>query len=170
MYRLLFTTAFRRVPAEAAHQAGFALIRAAAALSWVSWLRGPALSPDDPVLRIQALGLDLPGPLGLAAGFDKDARAPDALGALGFAFIEIGTVTALPQSGNPRPRLFRLPYDQALINRMGFNNDGARTVATARVPGPGARPSGSTSARPGSSPSTMRRRLRRQRQPAGRGR
>jgi dihydroorotate dehydrogenase len=129
MYRLLFTTAFRRVPAEAAHRAGFALIRAAAALPGVSWFLRSWLSPHDPVLRVRALGLDLPGPLGLAAGFDKDARAPDALGALGFAFIEVGTVTALPQSGNPRPRLFRLPYDQALINRMGFNNDGAAVVA-----------------------------------------
>ena len=82
------------------------------------------------MLRVRAFGLDLPGPLGLAAGFDKDARGPDALGALGFAFVEVGTVTALPQKGNPRPRLFRLPYDRALINRMGFNNDGATVVAS----------------------------------------
>jgi dihydroorotate dehydrogenase len=81
------------------------------------------------VLRVHALGLDLPGPLGLAAGFDKDARGADALGALGFAFVEVGTVTARAQPGNPRPRMFRLPDDRALINRMGFNNAGAAVAA-----------------------------------------
>jgi dihydroorotate dehydrogenase len=130
MYRLLFTVALRRVPAEAAHRAGFGLIRAAAAVPGASWLLRRWLAPRDPVLPVRALGLDLPGPLGLAAGFDKDARGPDALGALGFAFVEVGTVTALPQTGNPKPRLFRLPYDRALINRMGFNNHGAAAVAS----------------------------------------
>jgi dihydroorotate dehydrogenase len=129
MYRLLFTVVFRRGPAEAAHRAGFALIRAVAAVPGGSRLLRAFLAPHDPVLRVRALGLDLPGPLGLAAGFDKDARGPDALGALGFAFVEVGTVTALPQTGNPKPRLFRLPYDRALINRMGFNNRGAAAVA-----------------------------------------
>jgi dihydroorotate dehydrogenase len=129
MHRFLFSAVFRRVPAEAAHRAGFALIRAAAAVPGLSRLLRVFLAPHDPVLRVQALGLDLPGPLGLAAGFDKDARGPDALGALGFAFVEVGTVTALPQMGNPKPRLFRLPYDRALINRMGFNNHGAAAVA-----------------------------------------
>src|SRR5690606_22446745 len=66
---------------------------------------------------------------GLAAGFDKDARGVRALAALGFAFVEVGTVTARPQPGNPRPRLFRLPADRAVINRMGFNNSGAEAVA-----------------------------------------
>lgn len=94
MYRLLFTVVFRRVPTEAAHRAGFALIRAAAAVPGISWLLRAWLAPRDPVLRVRTLGLDLPGPLGLAAGFDKDALGPDALGALGFAFIEVGTVTA----------------------------------------------------------------------------
>src|ERR1700760_1175605 len=73
-----------------------------------------------------------PGPLGRAAGFDKDARGADALGALGFAFVEVGTVTAQPQPGNPRPRMFRLPADRALVNRMGFNNQGARGLFTGR--------------------------------------
>jgi dihydroorotate dehydrogenase len=86
------------------------------------------------VLRVRALGLDLPGPLGLAAGFDKDAEGPDALGALGFAFVEVGTVTAAAQPGNPRPRLVRLPRDRALVNRMGFNNHGA-AAAAARLRG-----------------------------------
>jgi dihydroorotate dehydrogenase len=93
------------------------------------WLLRRCLAPADPALRVRALGLDLPGPLGLAAGFDKNAEGPDALGALGFGFVEIGTVTAQPQPGNPRPRLFRLPGDRALINRMGFNNHGATAVA-----------------------------------------
>jgi dihydroorotate dehydrogenase len=129
MYKLLFAAVFRRIPTEAAHRAGFGLIRIAAGVPGVSWLLRRWLSVHDPVLRVRTLGVDLPGPLGLAAGFDKDALGPDALGALGFAFVEVGTVTAQPQPGNPRPRLFRLPVDRALINRMGFNNHGAASVA-----------------------------------------
>ncbi|HUA28874.1 MAG TPA: quinone-dependent dihydroorotate dehydrogenase [Streptosporangiaceae bacterium] len=129
MYELLFRLVFRRVPAEAAHRMGFGLVRAAAAIPGATWLLGRWLGPADPVLRVHAFGRDLPGPLGLAAGFDKDALAPDALGALGFAFVEVGTVTARPQPGNPRPRLFRLPADRALVNRMGFNNHGAAAAA-----------------------------------------
>jgi dihydroorotate dehydrogenase len=78
---------------------------------------------------VRALGLDFPGVLGLAAGFDKNAVGIDALAALGFSFVEVGTVTGEPQPGNPRPRLFRLPADRAVVNRMGFNNDGAEVVA-----------------------------------------
>jgi dihydroorotate dehydrogenase len=129
MYKLLFSAVFRRLPAETAHRLGFALIRCAAAVPGFSWLLLRWLAPSDPVLRVQAFGRDLPGPLGLAAGFDKDALGPDALGAMGFAFIEVGTVTAQPQPGNPRPRMFRLPRDHALINRMGFNNQGAAAAA-----------------------------------------
>lgn len=129
MYKLLFSVVFRRVPAELAHRAGFALIRGAAAVPGVSWVLRRWLVPRDPALRVRALGYDLPGPLGLAAGFDKDALGPDALGALGFAFVEVGTVTAQPQPGNPVPRLFRLPAERALINRMGFNNHGAAAAA-----------------------------------------
>lgn len=80
--------------------------------------------PPDPRLRVTAFGLSFPNPLGLAAGFDKNAEVPDQMLALGFGFAEIGTVTPLPQAGNPRPRLFRLSEDQAVINRMGFNNEG----------------------------------------------
>jgi dihydroorotate dehydrogenase len=87
------------------------------------------LAPRDPALRVRALGLDLPSPIGLAAGFDKDAATADALGALGFGFVEIGTVTAQAQPGNPRPRMFRLAPDRALVNRMGFNNAGAAAAA-----------------------------------------
>jgi dihydroorotate dehydrogenase len=146
IYKVLFSVVFRRIPAESAHRAGFALIRCAGAVPGVSWLLRRWLVPRDPVLRIRALGCDLPGPLGLAAGFDKDAVGPDALGALGFAFVEVGTVTARPQPGNPAPRLFRLPADRALINRMGFNNHGA-AAAAARLMARSARADDRASAR-----------------------
>jgi len=84
--------------------------------------------PDDPKLAVRAFGLNFPNPVGIAAGFDKNAETPDALLRLGFGFVEIGTVTPKPQAGNPRPRLFRLERDEAVINRMGFNNDGAEVV------------------------------------------
>jgi dihydroorotate dehydrogenase len=128
MYRLVFRVVLRRLPAETAHRAGFALIRVAGAAGAAGPLRR-WLGPRDPVLRVRALGLEFPGPLGLAAGFDKDARATAGLGALGFGFVEVGTVTARAQPGNPRPRMFRLPADRALVNRMGFNNDGAGAAA-----------------------------------------
>src|SRR4051794_5287432 len=80
-------------------------------------------------MPVQAMGLTFHGPLGLAAGFDKNAEGIDALAALGFGHVEVGTVTGEPQPGNPRPRLFRLPDDGAIVNRMGFNNDGAEVVA-----------------------------------------
>jgi len=83
---------------------------------------------DDAKLAVRAFGLNFPNPVGMAAGFDKNAEVPDALLKLGFGFVEIGTVTPLPQRGNPRPRLFRLERDEAVINRMGFNNDGAEAV------------------------------------------
>ncbi len=90
----------------------------------------PAIRPraDDPKLAVRAFGLNFPNPVGMAAGFDKNAEVPDALLRLGFGFVEIGSVTPKPQSGNPRPRLFRLERDEAVINRMGFNNDGAELV------------------------------------------
>jgi dihydroorotate dehydrogenase len=88
-----------------------------------------ACAPRDARLTIKLWGLEFPNPVGLAAGFDKNALALPAWPALGFGFVEIGSVTALGQPGNPKPRLFRLPEDQAIINRMGFNNDGARVVA-----------------------------------------
>jgi dihydroorotate dehydrogenase len=84
--------------------------------------------PDDPKLAVRAFGLNFPNPIGMAAGFDKSAEVPDALLRLGFGFVEIGSVTPKPQSGNPRPRLFRLERDEAVINRMGFNNDGAEVA------------------------------------------
>src|SRR5712675_3229776 len=86
------------------------------------------LVADDPRLAVRAFGLNFPNPVGMAAGFDKHAEVPDALLKLGFGFVEVGTVTPLPQPGNPRPRLFRLEPDQAVINRLGFNSRGAAVV------------------------------------------
>jgi dihydroorotate dehydrogenase len=129
LYSLVFKHLLVRVPAETAHHGAFALIRLVERVPALRAQLERLLVPKDPVLRTHALGLDLPGPLGLAAGFDKDALAPDALAALGFGFVEIGTVTARPQPGNPKPRLFRLPADRALINRMGFNNHGSTAAA-----------------------------------------
>ena len=91
-------------------------------------------APDDPRLRVEAWGLTFPNPLGMAPGFDKDARVPDRLLAMGFGHVEIGTVTPLAQAGNPRPRVFRLVRDRAMINRLGFNNAG-HAAALARLSG-----------------------------------
>jgi dihydroorotate dehydrogenase len=89
----------------------------------------PACAPDDPRLRVEVFGLDMPNPIGIAAGFDKNARVPDALMRLGFGFVEVGGVTKLPQPGNPKPRVFRLTRDEAIINRYGLNSDGMARVA-----------------------------------------
>jgi dihydroorotate dehydrogenase len=108
--------AMRRLPAEIAHELTIRALRTGL---------GPVQhTPDDPVLRTRLGPLDLTNPLGLAAGFDKNARAGAAMIRAGFGWVECGTVTPLPQAGNPRPRLFRLTRDGAVINRMGFNNDG----------------------------------------------
>jgi dihydroorotate dehydrogenase len=88
----------------------------------------PPAGADDRRLATRVFGLNFPSPIGLAAGFDKHAESPDALLRAGFGFVEVGTVTPLPQPGNPRPRLFRLDGDQAVINRLGFNSEGAEAV------------------------------------------
>jgi len=118
----LAARAIRALPAETAHRATVRLTGLLAPLL----PKGPA---DDPRLGVAAFGLRFPNPVGLAAGFDKDAEVPDAMLKLGFGFVECGTVTPKPQAGNPRPRLFRLPQDRAVINRMGFNNRGMAAVA-----------------------------------------
>jgi len=100
----------------------------------------PRAVPDDEKLTVRAFGLTFPNPVGLAAGFDKNAEVPDALFRLGFGFVEVGGVTPLPQAGNPRPRLFRLDADQAVINRLGLNSEGVEAVAArlqARAAAPG---------------------------------
>lgn len=129
MYRLLFTLLLRRLPAETAHALGFALIRATDSFPPLRWALRRLLTVRDPVLTTTVLGVEFAGPLGLAAGFDKDARGVDAWATLGFGCIEVGTVTAHAQPGNPKPRMFRLPADRAVVNRMGFNNHGAAAVA-----------------------------------------
>jgi dihydroorotate dehydrogenase len=121
VYRSLFDHGATRLDAERAHRVGFRAVRAAAPLLRPLGLQGSCVT--------RRMGLDFPGLLGLAAGFDKNAVGIDALAALGFGFVEIGTVTGQPQQGNPTPRLFRLPADRAVVNRMGFNNDGAEVVA-----------------------------------------
>ena len=142
-YRWLFDHVAVRVDAETAHKVGFAALRAGRPVlaiattgqlpRWGSRSRRPGVTtgqlPGTADRPIKALGIEFPGPLGLAAGFDKNAEGIDALAALGFSFVEIGTVTGEPQPGNPTPRLFRLPKDRAVVNRMGFNNDGAEAVA-----------------------------------------
>ncbi len=90
-------------------------------------------------LAVEVAGLHFPNPLGMAAGFDKDAEVPDALLGLGFGHVEVGSITPLPQAGNPKPRLFRLTEDAAVINRMGFNNGGAE-LAHARIRARAGRP------------------------------
>ena len=98
------------------------------AIQGLKLLPAVRVRPDDAKLAVRAFGLNFPNPIGMAAGLDKSAEAPDALLRLGFGFVEVGTVTPKPQTGNPRPRLFRLERDEAIINRMGFNNDGAEAV------------------------------------------
>jgi dihydroorotate dehydrogenase len=118
------------VPAERIHTWVFAALRLVTATALARRMLRRRLAPHDPILTSTVFGVRFPGPLGLAAGFDKDGTGLNAWGALGFGFAEVGTVTAAPQPGNPVPRLFRLPADRALLNRMGFNNQGAGTLAT----------------------------------------
>src|SRR5690349_2357153 len=93
------------------------------------WLIRKIYCVKNPSLEKEIFGVHFPNPVGLAAGFDKDGKYLHAMSAIGFGFIEVGTVTPLPQPGNPKPRNFRLPKDEALINRMGFNNQGVDVVA-----------------------------------------
>ena len=129
MYRWFFRVFLLLLPAEAAHSIAVFFLRVGMAVPGVRALARRLFAPRAPELQVRALGRVFPGPIGLAAGFDKTARAYRELAALGFAFVEVGTVTARAQPGNPKPRVFRLPDDRALVNRLGFNNDGARAVA-----------------------------------------
>ncbi len=128
-YRRLLRPLLFLLPAEAAHRLGALALRTIAFVAPLRAAVGARLTPTDPALRTSALGAQLPSPIGLAAGFDKEARLFDGLLALGFGFVEVGTVTAVPQPGNEPPRLARLPGDRALLNRFGFNNDGAAAAA-----------------------------------------
>ena len=116
-------------PPERIHTLVFAGLRGVTAPAPARRAMRRALAPRDPALASTVFGVRFPGPLGLAAGFDKDGLGLGTWGALGFGYAEVGTVTALPQPGNPEPRLFRLAEDRALLNRMGFNNHGAGQLA-----------------------------------------
>lgn len=127
MYRLLIRPLLFLLNPETAHHFTFSLIKWAFKIpgvkQLVKWLVGDVVKP------IEVMGLKFPNPVGLAAGFDKDALLFEELGAMGFGFIEVGTLTPKPQDGNPKPRMFRLPADKGLINRMGFNNRGVEDAA-----------------------------------------
>ena len=124
IYRLFFNLIFSRFNPETAHHLGIVLIKLLGATRLAS------LSQVGVKKKVvQAIGLTFDGPFGMAAGFDKNAEVVRQLGQLGFSHVEIGTVTRFPQDGNPKPRLFRLKKDLSLINRMGFNNDGADVIA-----------------------------------------
>lgn len=123
MYRFIKPALFL-FPPETAHRISMTLLDWAAGFPPTNWLLRQFFTLPDPRLQVQKMGLTFPNAVGLAAGFDKDGKHIAGLACLGFGFIEVGTVTPLAQPGNPRPRLFRLPADRALINRMGFNNEG----------------------------------------------
>lgn len=127
MYPLLFRTVLSRMDPETAHHAAMTVIRIVGVppFAWIA----RAITRPDPALGLTALGLRFDSPFGVAAGFDKDVKGARGLFALGFGHVEVGTLTAIPQEGNPRPRLFRLIPDRAVVNRMGFNNHGAEAAA-----------------------------------------
>ncbi|CAN5164054.1 quinone-dependent dihydroorotate dehydrogenase [soil metagenome] len=128
LYRLLRPLLFR-LPAETAHALGTGVLERVGASAAVRRALRSMLEVRDPRLEVERWGIRFPNPVGVAAGLDKDGTLFNPLGALGFGSVEIGTITAHAQAGNPRPRLFRLPRDRALLNRMGFNNPGAGAVA-----------------------------------------
>ena len=128
-YRTVYRHLLTRLDAEAAHRWAFAGMRAASRVPVAPHVLRRAFVEPDPRLRTRVFGIDFPTPLGLAAGFDKNATGVAALANFGFSCVEIGTVTARPQPGNPKPRLHRLVADRAVVNRMGFNNAGAEVVA-----------------------------------------
>jgi dihydroorotate dehydrogenase len=130
MYQVLIRPLLFMLSPERAHHFTFAMLNFLGAIPGVSALLRSLFTIHHPSLERKVLGLTFPNPIGLAAGFDKDARLIDELATFGFGFIEIGTLTPKAQPGNEKPRLFRLPADQALINRMGFNNEGALAAVT----------------------------------------
>jgi dihydroorotate dehydrogenase len=129
MYRLLIKPLFFLLPAERAHYTAMFLLSLVYRIPGMKFAMRSAFSYSNPSLKRTVFGLQFENPIGLAAGFDKDARWVDELSTLGFGFIEIGTLTPKAQPGNDKPRLFRLPKDEALINRMGFNNGGVQAAA-----------------------------------------
>lgn len=128
VYRLLRPVLFQVDP-ERAHELAMGRLETLDRSPRLLEIVGKHFRVDDPRLRTKVWDLAFPSPIGIAAGFDKNARAPSALAALGFGFVEVGTVTALPQEGNPKPRIFRIPESRALVNRLGFNNEGKDAIA-----------------------------------------
>lgn len=128
-YRILFKLVLQHIPPEAAHSLAARTLWALGRIPGFRAALRRLLAPRQRGLEVRAFGLDFPSPLGVAAGLDKNLTWFEELGALGFGFVEVGTVTALPQRGNPRPRIHRLPHDRALINSMGFPNRGAAAAA-----------------------------------------
>lgn len=128
MYKSLIRPFLFTKPAEKAHHFTFNLIRNLFKIPGISAIFRGLYNFQHPELEVECFGLKFKNPVGLAAGFDKDAKLFNELSALGFGFIEIGTLTPKGQPGNPQPRLFRLPADQSLINRMGFNNEGVEAA------------------------------------------
>jgi len=129
MFSLFIRPLLFLLPPESAHHFTLALLKLFLKLPVMKSIVKSFYNTNNPSLNRNVFGLAFPNPVGLAAGFDKNAEYIDELSCLGFGFIEIGTVTPLPQPGNEKPRLFRLPKDFAVINRMGFNNDGAAKIA-----------------------------------------
>lgn len=127
MYRTLFSLVLSKLDPERAHHLAFLVIRALPVLGLGRLVR--RFTAPDPSLAVEALGLRFDSPFGVAAGFDKNGEAVIGLGQLGFGHVEVGTITAIAQPGNDKPRLFRLIPDRAVINRMGFNNQGAAVAA-----------------------------------------
>jgi len=129
IYRVLFNVVLRRLPVEVAHRLAATSTRAICRVPVIAAILRRFVVAQDRALRVEALGLSFPSPLGAAAGLDKNGTWFESLGLLGFGFVEVGTVTATPQRGNPMPRVFRLTGDRALLNKMGFPNDGVDAVS-----------------------------------------
>lgn len=128
MYKAILKPALFLLPAEKAHQLTVTLLQWVLSIPLINSLFRSFYQLDSPLLQREVMGLSFKNPIGLAAGFDKDGKYFKSMASLGFGFIEVGTVTPKGQEGNPQPRLFRLPADQALINRMGFNNEGVEAL------------------------------------------
>jgi dihydroorotate dehydrogenase len=139
MYRQIVRPLLFLVPPDDAHEAAMTALGPLEHIAPLRAMVGAWTRPGDPRLVVRKLGLEFPSPVGLAAGFDKNARRARALAALGFGHLELGTVTALPQEPNPEPNLFRLPLDRALVNRLGFPNEGAARVVERLVAGGGSK-------------------------------
>jgi dihydroorotate dehydrogenase len=127
-YRSIIRPILFRLPSETAHELGLKTLSVGLSANFIKNIASKKFS-SSPFGTIERFGLKFANPVGVAAGFDKNGIVANALEALGFGFVEVGTVTFHPQAGNPKPRLFRLPKDEALINRAGFNNEGAKSLA-----------------------------------------